>query len=1601
MIHWSADKADTYFSPWVMRSAWNKALHWYSLGEWADPAELLAWRAEPWRHLADLASELAAGTYKPFAFPEIPYPKKGGYTRHYVMPSVRDQVAFMVFLVLLGPFLEARMPNVSFGNRLYRPRVLRHPRNTAQTDGRKTWYQAPFSLSTSRIYSGFSTSYGLFRRVLQWLVNECVLGRGEDSSTQSDLSTEDPDLLPYLRKVKGCFRGTELVYARLDMRMTYPSLDRQKLADTAKSLLLNEVSGDTHDSPVNRLTYSEMGRPSFPSLDSKSEGFSNWIEPFRTCGPEHPWRVLAGAGSQIDRVKLARQMCDALMNVVYAPWETPQKWTSNVNNLEPCSGCGTFRKCAKKGDAERCWVGPHGYSAITAYTSPDEPIVQPDGGLPTGLAISGLLLNAAMTPVDEAMVTLWRKEWANDRLFMYLRFVDDVVMLASTPDVLEKGIREFIDSVPSSLGEGVRVNLAKAEPIGIRDFLQEIEGDHGYPGCSGRRNGEGDPAETSQGDSVRLVSFLKPQDYLTRSNLELFSTTVVREMSDLGEESLDEKYGAAGVERLERLMELATLEIEDFEVGADARLSFAVNKIASAAWPDGDVVCDDRVVTREEFAGRIMLIAETALRRHPWRYKLWRPILAIAVRASTKDAVDRGRQRSEEAEGGTQPKQLGSTGLRGLDWLLTSVLPLIAWAQDREASWSQVSWECHDAEAYLGTEGHPCKRPKRLRTAVEQRLRERCSFHRAEFFRQLAGCLTTLQRVADIESESPVYGWASHISQQEAQALLKEFSNLSHFLNVLYGGWKWRWPGKPFLWWWELEAMALAVLRADNPSDNVVRLMQPPGPLSLRTRNGIGHQLVVDALYRYKMIPSRRHRPFLVMGCKSSPVQRRALVQAPRGAWLYLLCQSRSTQDRARSLFPELHERSWAAMARLSLWAFHHQNVVGGATLTYECPRTELPDSWSELWRSYIVLMDYSSLRRFLLAHGVGFSFGAFASWFPDVSIQSTSAISITKLNRNLQRAMYSLLPSDTQVYPNPSSVPAVGLSYLVAQQILSETKDAISSPGRSITVCPSTVVLGPSAYRDMLRIRQSLFVSGNQREFVKPKLSGKKIIMGVDQLSSEHPAPHPIYLLSKDLCGGSQDVANSYRLAALMLWMLEGGESLLDTVMSMFPWHIPFTERHDIRARYTVPERIWSEIEKELGVSHSWRIDTPTDGEARDDYWVTHITMDTSGGWTVDASPRDPDPDQTVKELHVRVVQPIEHVLFENWKASKDRPIFVEDKDSMGGVPAEVAVRLHESWSDSRIACFGGELLEGAVSEHRVHQSKDIPGRRPRDHIVVFSECYCDSATARGFRQFCRETGIGVLCGMLPRELPRAVPVVPPVRHKGLRCLVNEAILVLPGYETPREGASLSLPTQVHQFFIRKCMPSVSEIALSEHLEKTLEETTWRFVGGDRWVRVSHPTWGAFCITICSDVLTTGKWRELSCRVQHLFIPAMNTDVNLYDQLTWVRGYELFANAITVNHGIYGGTAVWTPRRGYDREVFHVRGRNKGVSAVVAVPVRDLIEAQREQYSWSLDEWVEHWEGMDKSKGKPKTADDQESVEKERRRRFKTPPPTTDHVEP
>ena len=97
--------------PLVLRGAWLRVDAWYRGGDLAAEPELSLWRLHPEAKLRQLGAALRAGTWAPSEWPQIPYPKKGARLRHYVLPTVEDQVAFMAHLVLLGPLFDSCVAN--------------------------------------------------------------------------------------------------------------------------------------------------------------------------------------------------------------------------------------------------------------------------------------------------------------------------------------------------------------------------------------------------------------------------------------------------------------------------------------------------------------------------------------------------------------------------------------------------------------------------------------------------------------------------------------------------------------------------------------------------------------------------------------------------------------------------------------------------------------------------------------------------------------------------------------------------------------------------------------------------------------------------------------------------------------------------------------------------------------------------------------------------------------------------------------------------------------------------------------------------------------------------------------------------------------------------------------------------------------------------------------------------------------------------------------------------------------------------------------------------------------------------------------------------
>ena len=138
--------------------------------------------------------------------------------------------------------------------------------------------------------------------------------------------------------------------------------------------------------------------------------------------------------------------------------------------------------------------------------------------------------------------------------------------------------------------------------------------------------------------------------------------------------------------------------------------------------------------------------------------------------------------------------------------------------------------------------------------------------------------------------------------------------------------------------------------------------------------------------------------------------------------------------------------------------------------------------------------------------------------------------------------------------------------------------------------IAPSTVVLNKDAFDDLVKFRKAELVDTNDREFYEV-CWGDNPIETLSALTPDHPAPHPLFIIPPSF-PRSEENYYSPEKGALLLWLLEGCERLLDQVFEFFPWHLPLVQREHVRARLMVPNRIWYWIETSFGMQRELILD-------------------------------------------------------------------------------------------------------------------------------------------------------------------------------------------------------------------------------------------------------------------------------------------------------------------------------------------------------------------------------------------------------------------------
>lgn len=212
--------------------AWRKARRCYRMADGLfDQAELAAFELNLEAELAAIRHDFEMGSWRNRPIKLVPQPKKPDKDgrprlRQSFEVAVRDQVAWIALVNVLGPELDQKMPAWSYGNRLYR--AAWYEEETAEGQNSKLNI-GPYRHSAGYLYRHFKHSWPLFRRHISLTARKMV-GKSideDDLDAGERLALEQGDELAYFHPtfwIRPASDDNTLYAASLDLSKFYPSV---------------------------------------------------------------------------------------------------------------------------------------------------------------------------------------------------------------------------------------------------------------------------------------------------------------------------------------------------------------------------------------------------------------------------------------------------------------------------------------------------------------------------------------------------------------------------------------------------------------------------------------------------------------------------------------------------------------------------------------------------------------------------------------------------------------------------------------------------------------------------------------------------------------------------------------------------------------------------------------------------------------------------------------------------------------------------------------------------------------------------------------------------------------------------------------------------------------------------------------------------------------------------------------------------------------------------------------------------------------------------------------------------------------------------------
>ena len=1440
--------------PVILRGAWLRVDSWYRGGELAPQPELSRWRLHPEALLRELAEALRNEDWTPEQWRQVPYPKKGGRLRHYAIPTVRDQVAFMAHMVVLGPILDQQTANFALGNRWYRP-IAWDRRSVPEK-----WIYRPYPVLANRIYLPYARSHGLFRRVAHWTVARMTKATlpADDESGRTQLPTDyATGTLPAWTGEawwKGAGHPSRAFWGALDIELAFPSVRINRLAVDMEQALRQPVECD---------------------------------ELFDGC----PEAVLEALGVEEVRVDIGRRLTEALRQVTMDPGGIPPD----------------------------TWGPPVGHPLPKIAADPYE-------GIPTGLAISGLLLNVAFLNADRS-IDRYLQETSGEKRGAIVRFADDMYVLSRSA----QGLFSLVEAVHGALSgcgttslatpndvSNICINYTKIRPDAVQDVIGNYLLASGWAPCQTCEQplppGPQQSAPEGLSDWWAGVSgspeFGSEREAIERTAVEQgdigpFVTSLVERLSDLGTDTLRQRFGEGARDHLARLHELARFDIEDEQVRPDTRRAFSVNRLVRAWLPKAREVGEERKALRQ--------IRETigfVLDRTPWKLSIWRAVVRGAARRPL------GESQHE-----------GDLGQEAVEWL-SNQLRRIASSADRQDSSAWLNaWPEIDKE-----DTHAVDRQDGWRALY-------LSYLRTAFWGALAEVVRELRRhAARLEDEEgdawvppPALWTARAVAEDAHRQVAGSLSQLDEWVDILYP--KTNAPNiaaGP----WELDEFVRAALAVHTTAE----LAQ-----AWRSAEGPGAVLHVPATARIEQMP-RTMELLSDFGRlrRTGPKRNRkldywGLANVQLGSWDDGLgAVLFPTPDRCRIRRAD-RDPSGVVAAGLALGCFEWI----GLTWAHQAIPS-MDGSVEALGGAGIALGGYDRARRLIVG-------------------QESNQVTRPTVHRLLWGT-----PEDARLHDWPMAAwetPALGLPSRVGAALLKAVRLTGAPDGWAPDEGPLTWEINDE--RGVLAAgRRAQFDLGQERKPPTQRLS-------MARSTGWEILPHPAFYLPFVSAAARRVDLQSYVLycdVLHLLTVLDGGERILDGLARWGAGGTPFVDRWAWRSRIHLPLKAWTSVEEILRWSDWPTSDVTPSG--------VHLIASLAGWSDGTVSWEDFLPERIDVGLFPRSdLEIVRAIGLAGNLLGPDLPSALRVVDS--SIVDRLVVRVGQvaAWPNKADVIARFPAISAAAANSMIEQVANAflaPAQAAGDadpRLVVLPELAIPQQEVRSLRDLVRDEGKGTVAGLYWRVLKPAFRP-PRTLTPSWACFVNEAELIVP-IEAKRG------PPAIRWFRVRKPVPAHIEDGLAKALSQGVSGTSWRMLRGNRWYRFVHPEWGDFTVAICADLIDAAPWRALRGELLHLFMVAFNKDVDLFDSLTWVRAYENYVNVASVNHGQFGGSFLWTPRRTHGRELARLRGGELVLTADVQLPVKKLLSAQKTGVAAAIAQSANEWQ-------------DQNSAPTE----FKAPPP-------